>query len=116
MGKWIPVAETNPGSLDADHDPYVLWRQIKQKLYRVVDEENVLNEQLLALQQRCQHYETLIIQAIQKAIKEYADQVAKEAQYSTTVGNELNGIPPPRLSPKKTISDWDVLYYCGEFS
>jgi len=92
LGKWIPVAETNPTSLDAHHDPYVLWRQIRYKLYRAIDEENGLNEQLLALQNRCQHYETVIVQAIQKAIKEYAEFVAKKSQYSLTVANEINGI------------------------
>ena len=94
MGKWIPVAETNPASLDAHHDPYVLWRQIRHKLYRAVDEENVLNEQLLALQKRCEHYETLIVQAIQKAMKDHSEQVSKESQYSLTVANELNGSLP----------------------
>ena len=94
MGKWIPVAETNPTSLDAQNDPYVLWRQIRQKLYCLVDEENVLNEQLLALQKRCQHDEVLIIQAIQKAIKDHTEHVNKESQYSLTVGNELNSSSP----------------------
>ena len=93
MGKWIPVAETNPTSLDSQHDPYVLCRQIRHKLYRAVDEENVLNEQLLALQKRCQHYEVLIIKAIQKAMKDSAEQVAKESQYSLTIANEINGKP-----------------------
>ena len=91
MGKWIPVAETNPTSLDAQYDPYVLWRQIRQNLYCLVDEENVLNEQLLALQKRSQRAEVLIVQAIQKAIKDHTEQVNKESQYSFTVGNELNG-------------------------
>jgi|SRR5947207_11309076 len=97
LGKWIPVAETNPMSLDAHHDPYVLWRQIRHKLYRAVDEENVLNEQLLGLQNRCQHYETLIIHAIQKAMKDHSEQVSKESQYSLTVANELNGPSPKKF-------------------
>jgi len=92
LGKWIPVAETNPTSLDASHDPYVLWRQTKYRLYLVIDEENVLNEQLLALQNRCQHYERLIVQTIQKAIADYTEQLNKECKYSVTVVNELNGI------------------------
>jgi len=101
LGKWIPVAETNPKSLDYDHDPYVLHRQIRHKLYRAVDEENQLNEQLLSLQTRCQQYETVIVQAIQKAVKDYTDQITKESQYSTTVANETNGPPqPPHPNPK----------------
>jgi hypothetical protein len=95
LGKWIPVAETNPSSLDANHDPYVLSRQIRNKLHKAVEEENVLNEQLLALQNRCQHGETLIVQAIQKAIQTYFEQVTKESQYSTTIATEINGTPPP---------------------
>jgi hypothetical protein len=94
LGKWIPVAETNPTALDADHDPYVLWRQIRQKLYRAVDEENVLNEHLLALQTRCQRYEVVILQTIQKAFKDYTYSVSKESQHSLTVANELNCIFP----------------------
>lgn len=92
LGKWIPVAETNPTSLDAHHEPYVLWRQIRHKLYRAVEEENQLNEQLLALQKRCEQYESVIVRAIQKAIKDHSEQVAKESQYSLTVANEINGI------------------------
>jgi len=98
LGKWIPVAETNPKNLDYDHDPYVLHRQIRHKLYRAVDEENQLNEQLLSLQTRCQHYETLIIQAIQKSVNDYTEQINKECQYSITVANETNG-PPPSSFP-----------------
>lgn len=105
MGKWIPVAETNPTALDADHDPYVLWRQIRHKLFRAVDEENVLNEQLLALQKRCQHYETLLVQAIQKALKGSADQVSKESQYSLNVANELSGTHLPLLFTFSESSD-----------
>jgi len=92
LGKWIPVAETNPTSLDASHDPYVLHRQTRQKLYRAMDEENQLNEQLLGLQNRCQHYETLIVQAIQKAITDYAEAVQKSSNYSATVANEIAAI------------------------
>jgi hypothetical protein len=101
LGKWIPVAETNPTSLDPSHDPYVLWRQTKYKLYRVIDEENVLNEQLMGLQDRCQAYDTLIVNAIKRAIQEATDNVMKETQYHTTVANELNGTntPPPHNSP-----------------
>jgi hypothetical protein len=98
LGKWIPVAETNPSSLDANHEPYVLWRQIRHKLYQAVDEENVFNEQLLALQKRCEQYESVIVRAIQKAIKDHDEQVAKESQYSLTVANELNGIYPFGIS------------------
>ena len=82
----------NPRSLDANHDPYVLWRSIRHKLYRAVDEDNVFNEQLLALQKRCQHYETVIVQAIQTALKENSQQVSKQSQYSLTVANEISGI------------------------
>lgn len=100
LGKWIPVAETNPTSLDVDHDPYVLSRQIRHKLYRVVDEENQLNEQLLALQKRCEHYEKVILQAIQKALKDQAEHVARQSQYETTTANEMTSIafniPPER--------------------
>ena len=91
MGKWIPVAETNPASLDAHHEPYVLWRHTRHKLYRAVDDENQLNEQLFALQTRCQHYETIIVQGIQKAIKDYSESATKEGKYSITVASELNG-------------------------
>ena len=91
MGKWIPVAETNPTSLDAQHDPYVLWRQIQPKLYGVISEENALNEQLLALQTRCEHDEFLIVQAIQKAIKDHTEHVNRESQHIITVANEING-------------------------
>ena len=91
LGKWIPVAETNPTALESSHDPYVLWRQTKYKLYLVVDEENVLNEQLLALQNRCQAYEKVIVYAIKKAIQDATDNVVKESQYHLTVANELNG-------------------------
>jgi len=80
--------------LDAAHDPYVLCRQIRQKLYRAVDEENVLSEQLLALQNRCQRYEVVILQTVQKAFKDYTHSVSKESQYSITVANELNGTLP----------------------
>ena len=72
----------------------VLCRQIRQKLYCVVDEENVPTEQLLALQKLCQHHEILIVQAIQKAIKYYTEHVNKDSQYSLTVANELNGSAP----------------------
>ena len=91
MGKWIPVAETNPTSLDAGHDPYVLWRQIQAKLYGVIAEENALKEQLLTLQRRCEQDELLIVQGIQKAIKDHTDHVSKESQYIVTVANEING-------------------------
>ena len=91
MGKWIPVAETNPTSLVAEHDPYVLWRQIQPKLYGVIAEENVLNEQLLALQTRCEQDEILIVQGIQKAIKYHTEHVSKESQYTIAVADEING-------------------------
>jgi len=94
LGKWIPVAETNPTSLDAHHDPYVLHRQIRHKLHKAIDEENALNEQLYALQMRCQHGERLIIQEIQKAISDFTEQVLKDSNYYITVANEINGILP----------------------
>ena len=81
----------NPATLEANHDPYVLWRQIRYKLYRAVDEENVLNEHLLGLQKRCQHYETVIVQAVQKVMKDHSEQVSRESQYSLTVANEVTG-------------------------
>jgi hypothetical protein len=92
LGKWIPVAETNPTSLDANHDPYVLWRQIRHHLFHVVDEQNVLDQHLLALQERCQHFDSIIVQRIQKAIKDYCDATIKQSNYSVTVAQELNGI------------------------
>ena len=57
----------------------------------MIDEENVLNEQLLALQTRCQHGERLIVQGIQKAIADYTEQFKKESKYSETIVNEING-------------------------
>jgi hypothetical protein len=95
LGKWIPVAETNPTSLDANHDPYVLHRQTRHKLYRAVDEENQLNEQLFALQTRCQIFETHIVKEIQRAIADYSAAINKESQYSITVANETNGTATP---------------------
>jgi len=92
LGKWIPVGETNPTSLDAEHDPYVLWRQIQPKLHSVISEENALNERLYSLQTRCEEDERVILQAIQKVIKDHSEQVNKEAQYAITIANEINGI------------------------
>jgi|SRR5271154_3203959 len=92
LGKWIPVAETNPTSLDAHHDPYVLHRQILQRLHKAVDEENALNEQLYALQIRCQHGEKLIVQQIQKAISDFAEQATKDSNYYITVANEISSM------------------------
>jgi hypothetical protein len=58
----------------------------------VISEENVLNERLYSLQLRCEEDEKIILQAIQKAIKDHSEQVNKEAQYAITVANESNGI------------------------
>ena len=89
------MAETNPIALEPLHDPYVLWRQTKYRLYLVIDEDNALNEQLLALQNRSQHFDRLLVQAVQKVIASYTEQVNKESQYNATAANELNGTFPP---------------------
>jgi len=91
LGKWIPVAETNPTALEANQDPYVLSRQIRHRLYHVVEEQNALDQRLLTLQERCQHFDTLIVQAIQKAVKDFSDATIKQSNYSVTVAQEING-------------------------
>jgi len=105
LGKWIPVAETNPKALSPRHDPYVLWRQVTHTLRNAVQDENERNDRLLNLQNRCQHYETIVIQTVQKAVDTYSEQATRESQFITKVTNDLQSIATKVSSDR----DWQFM-------
>ena len=98
LGQHSASYDATGGRVDSANDPYVLQRGVQHRLHKQILEENNNRQDLIAVQNSFQIFESHIIQTIQQALTSFLQIVGaqadrQKAMYSDIVGTAQR-IPP----------------------
>ncbi|ANB11711.1 Slm1p [Sugiyamaella lignohabitans] len=100
----IEVISTNPASLSAKHDPYLLRPALEKQINRQVNEENYLLEAFLNLQGSGQELEKVVTQEVQQALSVFAKLLGIQGQNTTDLFNKII----EGYVAKSPTAEWDA--------
>lgn len=79
LGQHSGVFDSTGGKVESSHDPYLLQRNIQHRLHKQVLEENNTRQDLIAVQDSFQSFESHVIQTIQQAMGAFLQYVGGQA-------------------------------------
>ena len=98
MGQHTAAFDASGGKIEQNNDPYLLQRGIQYRLHRQVLEENNNRQDLIAVQENFQSFESHVVQTIQQAMGSFLQYMGAQADRQKAMYADMTGtaqrIPP----------------------
>lgn len=79
LGQHCAASDSSGGKIEPHHDPYLVHREIQYWLHRQLLEENNSRNDLIAVQENFQTFESHVVQTIQQAMSAFLQYVGGQA-------------------------------------
>jgi len=98
LGQYTATFDSSGGKIEPPNDPYLLHRGIQYRLHRQVLEENNSRQDLIAVQDNFQSFETHVVQTIQQSMSAFLQYVGGQAERQKAMYTDMTSttqrIPP----------------------
>ena len=98
LGQHTAAFDASGGKIEHQNDPYLIQKGIQYRLHRQVLEENNNRQDLIAVQENFQSFESHVVQTIQQAMSSFLQYVGAQADRQKAMYADMTGtaqrIPP----------------------
>jgi hypothetical protein len=91
LGQYTAMFDSSGGRVDAHNDPYVLQRGIRHRLNKQILEENNNRQDLLAVQDSFQQFESHLIITVQNALNAFNQLMGSQADRQKAMYGDMAG-------------------------
>lgn len=98
LGQHAAAFDSTGGKIEPHRDPYLVHREIQYRLHRQILEENNSRNDLIAVQENFQAFESHVVQTIQQALSSFLQYVGGQADRQKAMYSDITAtaqrIPP----------------------